>query len=227
MPKPYINKLSDNQTVTFVANKLFNSNENYANGTSTIKGVNSIRVKAPLPENITFGTANEVNQTWDFWKFKSAIVQTAAPTIGKNFDRGISERFFWRSIENKEITMELSFAAYYSGLIDVVQPINDLMILGAPVENSLAGGPNDLMYIDAHWDAPPLITVHVGKLLYFTNAIIKDINVSFSNKLDNEFYPMSAQVSVTFITSDPIGYAGLKGYGSKYSGFKSRNGSPQ
>ena len=227
MTSPYIDKTNDNQTITFVPKRYFKTDDNYLLGTNTLKGVKSIRVKTPLPETITFGIGNEINQTWDFMKFKSAIIQTAAPSIGKNFDRGISERFFWRSIENKEITLELNFAAYYSGLIDVVQPINDLMVLGAPIESSFTGGPNDLIYIDAFWNAPPLITVYVGKLLYFTNAIIKDITVAFSNKLDNEFYPMSAQVSVTFITSDPIGYAGLKGYGNKYSGFRHRNGTKQ
>jgi len=216
--KPRIDSLAKGQRIVFYASFidygiLYPSplnRDSYLDGTEEVKGIRNIRVSAPIPEGFSWGIGNEVNQPWDFTKFKSSIIQTAAPSVGKNFDRGVGERNFWRSIENKDMSVTLDFNSYYSGLVDVVQPVTDLMTLAAPVETNVFT-----------WNAPPLLTVRVGDLLRFENVIIKDVSVAYSNKLDADFNPMSAQVSVTFVTTDPIGYNGVKGYGLKYSGHDS------
>ena len=207
--KTYVEStLSSGQVVTITANHLFNDTTNYRDR------MNRLTVVAPLPETVTISTGNEVNAPWDFMKFKSTVIQTIAPSLGKNFDRGVSERQFWRSIENQEMTIELTFNAYHSGQVDVLTPIQNLMFMGAPKETSAFGGRTDSpVLLDEHWDAPPLVNIAFGDFFYFRDVIFKNVSATFSNKLDNNFDPMSGTCSITFIPSNPTGYHGLVGDG--------------
>jgi len=170
--------------------------------------VKNIKVQAPLPEAITFSIGNEVNETFDFFKIKSKLIQTFGGSANLNFDRGISERQYWRSIINQEFTIEMKFDAYYSGKVDVVLPIKRLLLMASPVENNAFGG-TVIKDLDAFWSGPPRVNVAFGSLIKFSSVWIKNVTPTFSNKLDNNFDPMSATVSVTLITQDPVGYRNI------------------
>src|SRR4030066_442743 len=164
-----------------------------------------VRVSAPLPENIPFAVGNEVNEIFDFLKIRSKAVQLlTGGAVRTNIDRGLAERQFWRGIINQDISVDLNFNAYYSGKRDVVDPVGTLLLMAAPVESSVTGGKDGLL---TYWKAPPRIAIRFGSILWFSNCIIKNVNVQWSNKLDSNFDPLSATVNVTFITEDPMGYS--------------------
>lgn len=209
--RPYVEtSLNTNQKITFSNPVVYDDGKKVPADSkagsigSTYKGVKHINVvEAPLPESLPFSVGNEVNELFDIFKFKSQIIQFAsAGAVRKNFDRGYTERQFWRSIINQDFTVELKFEAYYSGLVDVVNPIKNLFALSLPVERARA---NTYEWAIGHWDAPPLISVRFGNIIWFQDVLVKNIAVNWSNKLDNNFDPMSATVSMTMITENPYG----------------------
>ena len=214
MPKPHIHQKSTDQVITIRAKTLHDSNEEYE---AIMKPLRADGIKAPLPETFGFGTANEVNELFDIFKFKSKIAQLSG-LVTANYDRGFSERSYWRSLQNQEISVELEFNAYYSGAIDVVEPVQNLMLLAAPVE-TLGSATTGNATSAWGWNAPPHCTITYGRILYFTDVLIKSVNVVFSNKLDSNFDPMSATVTLTYIPANPVGYAGIRGAGGTNSGF--------
>lgn len=173
---------------------------------SSGKKTNSERysVFAPIPDTFSISANNEVNETWDWFKIKSKILQTALPTVGVNIDRGIAERSFWRAINNTEVTLELSFEAFDSGLVDVVIPIKSMFEMFMPQETTY----NALGFDFAAWKAPHQANIRIGKIVTFNNVIVKNVTANFRNTLDNDFNPMSATCSITFIPQDPLGSSG-------------------
>jgi len=216
MAIPHVHKLPEEQVVTIrtSAKNLNDSSEEYKN---IMQPLISNGVRAVLPETFGFGTANEVNELFDIFKFKGKILQFSG-LVEANYDRGFSERSYWRSLQNQELTVELEFNAYYSGKLDVVEPVQNLMLLAAPVE-TLGSATSGNVTSAWGWNAPPKVTITFGRILYFTDVIIKSVNVAFSNKLDANFDPMSATVTMTYIPANPIGYAGIRGAGGSNSGF--------
>lgn len=216
---PYVHKLNNGQLIRFYARRF--EDISYVNKANTYseKFVESIAVKAPLPENISLRIGNEVNQLFSAFQLKSDLVQLAGAT-GVNVDRGFSQREYWRGPENSEMSVELHFNAYYSGYIDVMRPTQKLLLLGASRETSFQGGEKGTGFIgdfDEIWGQPTKAIVMFGNYFYHNNMIIKSVEVSYSNKLDNEFNPMSAVVNVTMIPTDPMGFAVMHG-GSRYGG---------
>lgn len=167
------------------------------------------QILAPIPEQVAISTGNAYDQTFDILQFKQTVVNWISKGAGKKFTRGISERQYWDGIENQEITLELEFAAYNSGYWDVVVPCRNLMMLATPTERGSTDiSTNDVEGIEnltAHWDEPPHIMVSIGDFLTLNNVGISNCSVSFSNKLDNEFMPLSATASVSFVMIDPFG----------------------
>jgi len=213
---PHIHQPASEQLVTVRAKTLYDSNKEYK---AIMKDLETVGVKAPLPETFGFGTANEVNEIFDIFKFKSQAIQLlSAGALHANYDRGFSERNYWRSIQNQEISVELEFNSYYSGAVDVVEPVQNLMLLAAPVE-TIGSATTGKATSAWGWNEPPNVTITFGRILYFTDVLIKSVNVIFSNKLDANFDPMAATVTMTFIPANPIGYAGIRGTGGSNSGF--------
>ena len=216
MPKPHIHAKPTEQVITIRAKTLHDSNEEYKD---IMKPLRADGIKAPLPETFSFGTANEVNELFDIFKFKSQAIQFfSGGVVNANYDRGFSERSYWRSLQNQEMSVELEFNAYYSGAIDVVEPVQNLMLLAAPVE-TLGTATTGNATSAWGWNAPPHCTITYGRILYFTDVLIKSVNVVFSNKLDSNFDPMSATVTLTYIPANPVGYAGIRGATGSNSGF--------
>jgi len=216
MPKPHIHAKPSEQVVTIRAKTLHDSNDEYK---AIMNPLRVDGIKAPLPETFSFGTVNEVNELFDIFKFKSQAVQfISGGLVNANYDRGFAERSFWRSLQNQEMTVELEFNAYYSGAIDVVEPVQNLMLLAAPVE-TLGTATTGKATSAWGWNSPPHCTITYGRILYFTDVLIKSVSVVFSNKLDANFDPMAATVTLTYIPANPIGYAGIRGATGTNSGF--------
>lgn len=206
--------MPDEQVVTVRAKTLHDTNDEYK---AIMAPLEKHGIKAPLPETFGFSTANEVSELFDFFKFAGKIKQTLG-FVGSNYDRGFSERSYWTGLANQDITFELEFNAYTSGALDVVEPVQNLMLLSAPVE-TLGSATHGNITSAWGWNQPPECTITFGKILYFTDVLIKNVSVVFSNKLDSNFDPMSATVSITCITKNPIGYAGIRGATGQNSGF--------
>ena len=110
--KPHIHgtQYAREQVVTIRAKTLHDSSQAYKDIMRTLE---TEGVRAPLPETFSISTGNEVNQLFDIFKFGTKIAQFSG-LVNANYDRGFSERNYWRSIENQELTVELEFNAYYS-----------------------------------------------------------------------------------------------------------------
>jgi len=170
-------------------------------------------VKAPLPESIQFFTSNEVNETFDFFKMRSKLLQTFSQGAEINIDRGLAERSFWRSINNQDITFELNFDMYYSGEVDVVLPIKRLLLMSSPIEKQSkaiaerteAFGVPGAENLGNYWAAPTNPKIIVGDIYQLEEVLIKNVNVTYSNKIDRDGNPISAVASITIITREPMG----------------------
>jgi len=187
MAQPYVNhSLDPRQVVTLRARM----NEN-----------NIMDVRAPLPESIPFSTGNDIDETFDFFKLASKLAQSVGVASGVSIDRGLAEQQQWRGIINQEFSMDLQFQAYNSGKDDVVIPVKTLLLMSSPEPTTanLKVGTKKL------WLAPPRVSIKFGNIITLTSVWIKTINVQFSNKLDDNYDPMSATVSITFIPRDPLG----------------------
>lgn len=200
MKQSILRRLDKNQLVTITGRRHEREDKEGKNKSNS----ETIEIYAPIPDTFTIGANNEVNETWDWFKIKSKVLQTVAPTVGYNIDRGIAERSFWRAINNTEITLDLSFEAFESGLVDVVTPIKTMFEVFMPQETAF--GKKGLSF--AAWRAPHMANVRVGKILTLNNVIVKNITANFKNTLDADFHPMSATCSITFIPQDPIGSGG-------------------
>lgn len=212
--EPHVNQLASGQVIEFLSVDFEGDDLNFSE-----RYANTIKVRAPLPETLSLSVQNEVNQMFSVFQVKSDILQYLGGGMGKNFDRGYSQREFWRGPENADITVELHFNAYYSGYIDVMKPTQDLLLLGASRESSFNGGEEGVLWLglDEFWSAPPKVILKFGDYFTHNNMIIKNVEVSYGNKLDNEFNPMSAVASVTMVPTDPMGFASMFG-GSRYGG---------
>ena len=174
-----------------------------------VAGVENTEVFAPLPETVTIGMANQVGQTWDFWKVLKNIA-VAGGTFGVNANKGIAERQFWQEIELKDVTLELSFVAYESAHDDVFLPCQQLLRYTAASDMGQSS-------LELTWRRPVYVDVVIGRIAKYHECIIKSTDINFSNKLDAGGYPISATVTITFITRDPMGYSWLK-YGHGVDG---------
>ena len=154
-------------------------------------------VAAPLPETVTVGLANTVGQTWDFWKVAKNL-GTLSSTVGLNLSKGIAERQFWQEIEPKDVSVELSFNAMDDARKDVYNPCQMLL--------KYAAASDVVQTFDFAWFRPVYIDVHIGRIATYYNCIIRSVDVNYSNKIDSEGYPISATVSLTFISRDPVGW---------------------
>lgn len=167
-----------------------------------VADMENVIVRAPLPETITIGMANQVGQTWEFWKVVKTALAIGSTTAGYNVNKGIGERQFWEEIEPKEVSLELSFNAFNSAKDDVYLPTQYLLKLAAAsdIGNSIA---------DLTWRRPPFIDVRIGRISKYYNCIIKSVDINYTNKLDPDGFPIAAVAAITFITRDPVGYSWL------------------
>lgn len=219
MSTPYVYTLPNEQLIRFYSSEI---REDFFNDVNTYseKKVNTLVVKAPLPETLSISVQNEVNQLYSAFQFKSDLIQFLGGGVGKNFDRGYSQREYWRGPENADISIELHFNTYYSAFIDVMKPTQDLLLMGSSRETSLQGGEKGgaPLGLDEIWAAPQNVIVYFGKYFSHNSMIVKSVEVSYSNKLDNEFYPMSATANITMTPSDPMAFAVMAGGSSKFGG---------
>lgn len=165
-----------------------------------------MKVEAPLPETFNFSVGNEVNQTFDIMKFKKFFIGGAASLANKNFDRGYTERLYWRSIAIQDFTIEMSFDAYYSGKVDVILPTKKLILMATPVANQTKLGET----LTGYWDGPPRVNIAYGNVIWFESCWIKSVNINYSNKLDNNFDPLSATATVNFVTQNPMSFQDIE-----------------
>lgn len=219
MSTPHIHALDNSQLIRLytaeIKDTFFNSADTFSE-----RYVNRIVVKAPLPETVSLSVQNEVNQLYSSFQFVNNIIQFASGGIGKNFDRGYMERQFWRGPETADISIELHFNAYYSGYVDVMRPTQDLLLMGSSRETSIQGGEAGGLVggIDEIWTAPSNTILYFGNYFSHSSMIIKSVEVGYSNKLDNNFHPMSAVANITMTPSDPMAFAIMAGGSTKYGG---------
>jgi len=163
----------------------------------------SHEVRAPLP-TIPFSSGNEIDESFEYLKLVNKIAQSLGGARGISVDRGIAEEMHWKGITNQEFAVELKFDAYNSGKDDVVIPIKKLLMMATPEPSSIPGVSKKL------WIGPPTVSIRFGNIVTLMKCWIKNVNVQFSNKLDDNFDPLSATVALTFIPYDPIGRYALK-----------------
>lgn len=169
--------------------------ESHPEYVSKIKGT---RVKAPLPANITIGLSNQIGQTWDFWKVGRNLFN-ASSTFGYNTNKGISERQFWQEVEQKDVSVELVFNAKTNAKHDVYDNCQQLLYYTAASDI-------DPGFYDLAWLRPVYIDVLIGTVATYRTCLIKTCDINYSTQTDADGYPMSATVSLTFITIDPLGF---------------------
>lgn len=205
--EPYVYQLPDEQLFTVEVDEIPYKDKIHDQDAYTT--YLNLGVKAPIPENIAISAGNQIEQTWSFMQFKQKAA-TALSSGGINANKGYSERQYWSGIEPVEFTFEVTFNTYYSSKIDVIQPIQNLMALSVAREsNLLTKGLSEMMFkVDEFWVSPPTVILRVGRFLLLDKLYIKSLNVTYSNKLDTEYLPMSATASITFLPRDPMGYNG-------------------
>lgn len=176
----------------------------------------NMRISAPLPETFSISNGNQLDQTFSWFQIKDTLLRYSAVlsggyvgSVNRSYARGLAERQFWSGPDNSEFSFDMEFVAYKSGLEDVVKPTKNLLLMSAAQERGLKSdnGADLGIYssIGSWWDAPPLVHVRFGRVLTLPRVWIKNVNVSYSNKLDDHFQPLSATATVVVVPRDPYG----------------------
>ena len=209
MPSPYVHNLPAEQLFSIEVHEIPYRDKIHDQDAYTT--YLNLGIKAPLPESIAISAGSQIEQTWSIMQFKQKAAQ-ALSSGGINANKGYSERQYWSGIEQTEFQFEVSFNTYYSSKIDVIQPIQSLMSLAIARDSNLLGkGLSDALFkVDEFWVAPPTVILRIGKFLHLDNLYMKSVSVTYSNKLDSEFLPMSATASITLVPRDPMGYQGWR-----------------
>lgn len=90
----------------------------------------SIRVHAPLPEQVGFGVANEVSSPFSQYIPTGKITQLLYLT-GRTAASGISIRKMFTGVQQPDISFEMEFRAYEDAYNEVVIPTKLLLMMGA------------------------------------------------------------------------------------------------
>jgi hypothetical protein len=182
------------------------SNETF--GTS-----NQLDVFAVLQENVTLSTRSH----WETYNPLGDVITDASQAVAQLFRKSlvsrISSRRIWKGTEPVRISLLLKFEAYERAYTDVVVPNIKLQQTALPSGDEKHGQfalltpPGPYPYNLTGDDKNPKteergenITVQVGNLFTFNRVVVAEINTVYSNKFDNEGYPVSAQTQITFDT---------------------------
>ena len=179
------------------------------------------KVIAHLPDSVSFGVASRF--TDPFSKFSSDGTLHALFTnfTGKSLNTGMVTKKVYTGPEQPDITLELSFEAYYDAAEEVVAPVRELMLMAVGANQSTlsaalsAAGVSEQQMDEQEKEivnaareltlinSPEKITIRVGRTLRLPHVYIGNVNATFSNVLDYNRLPTAAQVSLTLIPELP------------------------
>ena len=145
----------------------------------------------------------------DFQKMLNGI-NTGAQVLGRSFISTISTRRVWAGSQPIGIRMKLKFEAYKDVKREVILPCMALQGLtlprgGGAVSNTIGfipPGPNPFDWStegQENMERAENIELNIGGFLTFPSVIIKDVNVTFENRMSISG-PIGAEVDLTIET---------------------------
>lgn len=183
----------------------------------TEDGLTERKVVAPLPDGfgMSVGSAFTDPQNMDLNQGGGAVSKAVkAVTQRSGFSSKIAQasNVFYDGPEPTEMSFDLNFHAYYSAFDEVIVPVFDLMMMsvgreynGDEINNSIvadamkaieeATGADSGKYGLIH--SPGECKVTFGKAMTIPRCFVSSVGVEFSNIMDNQYFPISANCSVT------------------------------
>ena len=185
------------------------------------------RIEAPLPESFGVGIGAEISSPFSGYAAEGTLANLASNFLKVSSKTGLITKKLYLGPDQPDINLDLKFEAYYSGLEEVIMPVMNLQLMAAGYNGTLtealekadqtlsdkflatlndATGGNNANVTDLvrYIEAPGLITIIVGGVYVLRNVFISSIQPSFSNVLDADDYPMSAEVSISITPQDPL-----------------------
>lgn len=175
-------------------------------------GKGGITVRAILQDSISIRTGSKWESFIDVVRSSnigSAFELGAQLLAGVSLQNAMTSRRIWRGTEPLSLTLNLRFEEEYDSKREVMEACEALQCMCLPGEGALGllipPGPspfiNDKVQIGNQQE---LIAVYVGKVLSFTNVIIKDVQVEYQNKMGTDGLFKAAKVSVVFETYEIV-----------------------
>lgn len=182
----------------------------------------SLQVEAHLPENFAIGIGGEVSTP-----FSSFITDNTVTNLfklgGTTFKTGFFTRKVYVGPETPDITFEVKFDTFYNAYDEVIVPVEKLMAFAAGIDKSvLSLGYNQdeegninvftettnehsqRIDVGSYLNEPPICRVKIGDFIILPNGFITGVEPRFSNIMDSNGYPISADVSVTISLIEPL-----------------------
>ena len=183
----------------------------------TEDGQTERKVVAPLPDGfgMSVGSAFTDPQNMDLNQGGGAVSQAVkAVTQRSGFSSKVAQasNVFYDGPEPTEISFDLNFHAYYSAFDEVVVPVFNLMMMSVGREYNL-DDINNRTVADAMKTiedstgsdsgkygfirSPGECKVKFGRAMTIPRCYVSSVGAEFSNIMDNQDFPISANCSVT------------------------------
>jgi len=187
-------------------------------------------VHAVMPETMTIGVGADINSPFASFSSDGIASKVIALSSGASSKIGITTKRLFMGPDQPDISLDLKFQTYYSSYDEVLVPSLKLLLMGTGEERNI---PKDFIDATKGFQkfnevaadtlgklskgekekttdlinylvAPSALKVHFGDIFSLRNCLLSNVNVSFSNILDNDFLPMESSVSITLTPQDPL-----------------------
>jgi hypothetical protein len=174
-------------------------------------------IKVPIQEKITTGTQADWKHLSAAYAFGSFISEVSQAGLGYAAVNRFVSRRMWAGTTPLEFTLNMKFVAWKNPKVEVLWPCMELQKLALPYTGDhrlhefllIPPGPNPFAIKWLNWAGVVIpgisrigedINISIGKYLKIKQCVVKNINVSYENKCNDEGIPMEATASVTFQT---------------------------
>lgn len=187
------------------------------------------RVAAALPDNFGISVGSVFTDPFNANITSNPIAEKVAAFF--NFSRKAGARVtsvYYDGPEPTEISLELEFAAYYSGHDEVISPVLSLMLMAVgreqdyrDLQGQFTGFPGAVLdrWIEQIEESkggtvadqiklirgPQPVRINFGGVMRIPAAYVSTVAPAFSNVLDNQFAPLHATCAITIkIERNPV-----------------------
>jgi hypothetical protein len=175
-------------------------------------GDGPITVRAILQDEVQMRTSSKWESFIDVVRSSTLgnVLELGAQALtNRSLQNAVTSRRIWRGTDPLSLTLNLRFEEEYNSKTEVMEACEALQCMCAPGEDKqtlgllIPPGPSPFKN-DVLDSSKELIAVYVGRVLAFTNVIIKDIQVGYQVRMGTDGLFKAAKVSVVFETYEIV-----------------------
>lgn len=191
-----------------------------------------VEVEAHLPERFSLSVGSDITSPFATYATEGPAAKALALMTGVSNKIGITTTKLFMGPDQPDISLDLKFEAYYSALNEVLLPTFNLMMMSVGTEEDFGEEAEKLVEFirnmgeledavlnfilkdkskakDAgelirYMRTPGTCRVILGDTFTLDNVYLSNVNVTYSNVLDSNFIPMSAEANITITPQNPF-----------------------